>query len=69
MDKTVKKLDHTTRLILHRTAKKEIREGISVIVKGEGAWVYDQDGKRYLDLDAGVTRPVHVGHGSVPSWS
>ena len=64
MEKPVKKLDHTSHLILHRTSRKEVREGITVIVKGEGIWVYDQDGKRYLDLDAGVTRPVHIGHGS-----
>lgn len=59
----VKKLDETSHLILHRTDQKEIREGITIIVKGEGVWVYDQDGKRYLDLDSGVTRPVHVGYG------
>lgn len=64
MDKPVKKLDQNSNLILHRTYKKEIQAGITVIVKGEGVWVFDQDGKRYLDLDAGVTRPVHVGHGS-----
>ena len=64
MDRPVRELDHTSHLILHRTSKKEVREGISVIVKGESVLVYDQDGKRYLDLDAGVTRPVHVGHGS-----
>lgn len=64
MEKVVRKLDQTSPLILHRTSKTEIRDGISVIVKGEGVWVYDQDGKRYLDLDAGMTRPVHVGHGS-----
>ncbi len=50
-------------LILHRTSRQEISKGITVIVKGEGVWVYDQDGKRYLDLDSGVTRPVHAGHG------
>ena len=44
MQKTVKKLDHTSHLILHRTSQKEVREGITVIVKGEGVWVYDQDG-------------------------
>mgnify|MGYP001085366824 FL=1 len=64
MQKAIKKLDHTSHLILQRTSRKEIGEGITVIVKGEGVWVYDQDGTRYLDLDAGVTRPVHVGHGS-----
>ncbi|HSM89396.1 MAG TPA: aminotransferase class III-fold pyridoxal phosphate-dependent enzyme, partial [Desulfobacterales bacterium] len=64
MEKPVQKLDHTSHLILHRTSQKEVSAGITVIVKGEGVWVYDQDGKRYLDLDAGVTRPVHVGHGS-----
>jgi adenosylmethionine-8-amino-7-oxononanoate aminotransferase len=64
MNKAVAKLGPASRLILQRTSREEVREGITVIVKGEGAWVYDQDGKRYLDLDAGVTRPVHVGHGS-----
>jgi adenosylmethionine-8-amino-7-oxononanoate aminotransferase len=64
MGKSVEKLDQTSHLILHRTSRNEIREGITVIVKGDGVWVFDQDGKRYLDLDAGVTRPVHVGHGS-----
>jgi len=62
MDK-LKKFDQSSHLILHRTGRKEISNGITVIVKGEGVWVYDQDGKRYLDLDSGVTRPVHVGYG------
>ena len=48
---------------MHRTARKEIRDGITVIVQGEGVRVIDQDGKSYLDLDSGITRPVHVGHG------
>lgn len=60
---TMKKLDENSHLILHRTSRKDIREGITVIVKGEGVWVYDQDGNRYLDLDSGVTRPVHAGYG------
>jgi len=64
MTQEVKKLDSTSHLILHRTSQAEVRDGVTVIVKGEGVWVYDQDGTRYLDLDAGVTRPVHVGHGS-----
>ena len=50
-------------LILCRTSKELIRKGIPVIVKGDGVRVFDQDGKSYLDLTAGVTRPVHVGHG------
>jgi adenosylmethionine-8-amino-7-oxononanoate aminotransferase len=50
MEKATRKMDDSSHLILHRTSKKEVREGISVIVKGEGVWVYDQDGKRYLDL-------------------
>lgn len=65
MDQKVKKLDEKSHLILHLTSDKELQEGISVIVKGEGVWVYDETGKRYLDLDSGVTRPVHVGHGRV----
>ena len=46
MEKRVKKLDHTSHLILHRTSQKEVRDGVTVIVKGEGVWVTDQDGKR-----------------------
>jgi taurine-pyruvate aminotransferase len=34
-----------------------------VITKGDGVRVFDQDGKSYIDLVAGVTRPVHVGYG------
>lgn len=60
---TLKKMDESSHLILHRTGREEIINGITVIVRGEGVWVYDQDGKRYLDLDSGVTRPVHVGYG------
>jgi adenosylmethionine-8-amino-7-oxononanoate aminotransferase len=40
-----------------------MKEGITVITKGEGVRVFDQDGRSYLDLVAGVTRPVHVGYG------
>jgi adenosylmethionine-8-amino-7-oxononanoate aminotransferase len=32
-------------------------------MKGEGVRVFDQYGKCYLDLEAGMTRPVHVGYG------
>ena len=35
---------------------------IPVIVRGEGAWVYDQNGKRYLDGLAGLF-VSQVGHG------
>ena len=36
-------------------------------MRGEGAWVYDQDGKRYLDLDAG--RPGRSTSGTAArSW-
>ena len=60
---TISKLNETSHLILHRTGKQEIRGGITVIVKGEGVRVIDQDGKSYIDLESGVTRPVHVGYG------
>jgi len=63
MNETVKKLNENSHLMLHRTSKKEIREGITVMVKGEGVRVVDQDGKSYIDLDSGVTRPVHIGYG------
>ena len=63
MAHSVKKLDETSRLLLHRTSKQDIQKGISVIVRGEGVRVFDQDGKSYIDLEAGGTRPVHAGYG------
>jgi adenosylmethionine-8-amino-7-oxononanoate aminotransferase len=50
-------------LILHRTSKEQLRKGITTIAKGDGVYVFDQNGNRYLDLVSGVTRPVHVGYG------
>jgi len=57
------KMDSNSHLILQRTSKEQVEKGITVIARGKGVWVYDQEGKRYLDLVAGVTRPVHVGYG------
>jgi len=50
-------------LILHRTSREQINKGITIMAKGEGTRVFDQDGRSYLDLVSGVTRPVHVGYG------
>lgn len=50
-------------LILHRTTRKEIEQGIPVITKGEGIHVFDREGNKYIDFVAGVTRPIHVGYG------
>ncbi|MGB5212160.1 MAG: aminotransferase class III-fold pyridoxal phosphate-dependent enzyme, partial [Anderseniella sp.] len=63
MSEPIKKLDETSHLMLHRTARKDVHNGISVIVKGEGVRVFDQDGNSYIDLEAGGTRPVHAGYG------
>ncbi len=63
MANSINKLDDTSHLILHRTNRKDAEAGISVIVKGEGVRVIDQDGNSYIDLEAGGTRPVHVGYG------
>ncbi len=51
-------------LILHRTSKEDQRRGIPVITKGAGIRVYDSDGNCYIDMDSGVTRPVHLGYGN-----
>jgi len=56
-------MDDTSHLILHRTPRERVKEGITVITRGEGVRVFDGDGKSYLDLVSGVTRPVHVGYG------
>ncbi len=58
-----KTMDDTSHLILHRTPRERVKEGITVITRGEGVRVFDGDGKSYLDLVSGVTRPVHVGYG------
>jgi len=51
-------------LFLHNTVKKDIQEGkVPVIVRGEGNYVYDEEGNRYLDLMAGNTRPNAIGYG------
>jgi adenosylmethionine-8-amino-7-oxononanoate aminotransferase len=63
MEGKEKIMDDTSHLILHRTSRELMREGITVMTRGEGVRVFDQDGKSYLDLVAGVTRPVHVGYG------
>jgi len=56
-------MDDGSRLILHRTPRADIRNGITVMVKGEGVRVIDKAGKCYLDMVAGVTRPTHIGYG------
>jgi adenosylmethionine-8-amino-7-oxononanoate aminotransferase len=58
-----REMDYTSHLILQRTPRELVKEGITVMVKGEGVRVFDQNGKGYLDLVSGVTRPVHVGYG------
>ena len=55
--------NQSSHLILARTHRDRIRDNLTVIMKGEGVRVFDQDGKCYLDLEAGMTRPVHVGYG------
>jgi len=56
-------MDDTSHLILHRTPRERVKEGITVITGGEGVPVFDQDGKSYLDLVAGLTCPIHMGYG------
>lgn len=56
-------MNNQSHLILARTHRDLLKEGVTVITKGEGVRVFDQDGKSYLDLVAGMTRPVHVGYG------
>jgi adenosylmethionine-8-amino-7-oxononanoate aminotransferase len=56
-------MSDNSNLILHRTSKEQLKKGITTIAKGYGIYVFDENGKQYLDLVAGVTRPVHVGYG------
>ena len=63
MNADAKILDDSSRLILHRTPLEDIKKGISIMTEGEGARVIDKEGKRYLDMVAGITRPAHIGYG------
>jgi adenosylmethionine-8-amino-7-oxononanoate aminotransferase len=63
MSENAHTLNETSRLILHRTPKEDIQNGITIMVKGEGVRVVDKEGKSYLDMVAGITRPVHIGFG------
>jgi taurine-pyruvate aminotransferase len=56
-------LTETSRLVLHRTPREDIQNGVTIMAKGEGVRVVDQEGKSYLDMVAGITRPVHIGYG------
>ena len=57
-------MDRSLHLILHLTPKTAIENGITVISRGEGVHVFDSEGNKYIDLVAGVTRPVHLGYGN-----
>ena len=56
-------MDDTSGLILHRTPREDVANGITIMVKGEGVRLVDKAGKSYLDMEAGITRPVHIGYG------
>lgn len=64
MDTSKYKMNQESHLILHLTPRSEVEKGITVITRGEGSHVIDREGKRYIDLVAGVTRPVHLGYGN-----
>ena len=51
-------MDYGSRLILHRTPRVDIRNGITVMVKGEGVRVIDKAGKSYLDMVAVLRRVI-----------
>ena len=57
-------MDDTDHLILHNTAKAEVKKGITVISRGEDIHLYDREGNKYIDLMSGITRPVHLGYGN-----
>jgi adenosylmethionine-8-amino-7-oxononanoate aminotransferase len=57
-------MDQSSHLILHLTPKTAVEKGITVISRGEGVHVFDSEGNKYIDLVAGVTRPIHLGYGN-----
>jgi adenosylmethionine-8-amino-7-oxononanoate aminotransferase len=63
MEAKRKRMDHNSHLFLFRTPKDQLREGITVITKGDGVRVFDQDGNSYIDFVSAITRAIHVGYG------
>jgi putrescine aminotransferase len=63
MSDSTKMLDESSRLVLHRTPREDIKKGITIMVSGEGVRLTDKEGNTYLDMEAGITRPVAVGYG------
>jgi len=58
-------MEHTldANLVLHRTSKDEIANGIITLLKGNGLILEDTKGNRYIDMESGITRPVSLGYG------
>jgi adenosylmethionine-8-amino-7-oxononanoate aminotransferase len=50
-------------LLLHRTSKAEVEKGIITLAKGDGIYLEDTKGNRYVDMVSGITRPVSLGYG------
>lgn len=59
-------MKHTldSNLVLHRTSKAEIAKGITTYTKAKGLVVEDGEGKQYIDMESGITRPVGLGYGN-----
>lgn len=58
----IERRDGQPHVIYPRTSIKDMRQGITVLVRGDGVRVTDDTGKEYLDFVSGWTRPVHVGY-------
>jgi len=50
-------------VIYPRTSREDLKRGIPIITRADGVRIFDQEGKAYLDLVSGWTRPVHIGYG------
>jgi adenosylmethionine-8-amino-7-oxononanoate aminotransferase len=57
-------MDENSQLILHHTPRADIKNGITIMSKGEGVHLIDREGNKYIDLMSGITRPVHLGYGN-----
>ena len=64
MSKNNNVMNEKSNLLLHRTSRAELEEGITIISRAKGTHVFDKTGKSYLDMTSGITRPVHLGHGT-----
>jgi adenosylmethionine-8-amino-7-oxononanoate aminotransferase len=43
---------------------RDVQRDFRVAVRGEGVWIWDREGRSYIDADSGAISVISIGHGS-----